>query len=402
MFPRHGEFLPPFSAQLRTGVAPFNWSPEGGGEAKTLEWTTSAQEAFQNAKRLLAAAVPLQHPAPNAELSLATDASDTHIGGVMQQKSCDHWRPRQQRHLAFISEFNVQMLYLPGLKNIVADFLSYPPPTPPPRNLLKQSPPRRRQIQWILKLWLLSQTAVRKHSACLAVHPSKWPFAKQALNTSLVMCQQEFFAPLSHRTSEKASFSIFTIFHIRGGSPPSVWYLLGLSGEGSPQTSPPGREPASTASRPRFIATPACSCSLSPSCSGVFLIYTLIWWDPYSTVAVAISFLLSLIAHPNGSKPFLCLTCPLWHALKLYFFLDFPFWSARNDHFRSRDAIYFNIWSKLCKMLHISHPQTTAYHPELNGAVERLHCRLRDALRAHAAAATWSKELPFVLLDLRA
>jgi hypothetical protein len=34
--------------------------------------------------------------------------------------------PRQQRHLAFISELNVQMLYLPGLKNVVADFLSCP------------------------------------------------------------------------------------------------------------------------------------------------------------------------------------------------------------------------------------------------------------------------------------
>jgi hypothetical protein len=63
------------------------------GGAKMLEWTVSAQEAFQRAKRLLAAAVPLQHPAPNAELSLATDASDTHIEGVMQQKSGDHWRP---------------------------------------------------------------------------------------------------------------------------------------------------------------------------------------------------------------------------------------------------------------------------------------------------------------------
>jgi hypothetical protein len=57
------------------------------GWAKTLEWTVSAQGAF------LAAAVLLQHPAPNAELSLATDASDTHIGGVMQQKSGDHWWP---------------------------------------------------------------------------------------------------------------------------------------------------------------------------------------------------------------------------------------------------------------------------------------------------------------------
>jgi hypothetical protein len=119
--------------------------------------------------------------------------------------------PRQQRHLAFISEFNVQMLYLPGLKNVV-DFLSHPPP--PPRNPLKQSPPRRWQIQWISKLWSPSKTAAQKCSACLAVHPSNWPFTKQALNPSLVMFEQAFFVPLSHRNSEKIFFSIFTIFHI--------------------------------------------------------------------------------------------------------------------------------------------------------------------------------------------
>jgi hypothetical protein len=48
------------------------------------------------------------------------------------------------------------------------------------------------------------------------------------------------------------------------------------------------------------------------------------------------------------------------------------------------------------------HLQTTAYHPEANGAVERLHCCLKDALRVHAAAATWAEELPWVLLGLRA
>jgi hypothetical protein len=53
-------------------------------------------------------------------------------------------------------------------------------------------------------------------------------------------------------------------------------------------------------------------------------------------------------------------------------------------------------------MLIISHKQTTAYHPELNSPVERLHRRLKDALRARAVAARWSEELPFVLLRLRA
>jgi hypothetical protein len=64
------------------------------GGPKTSEWTAQAQEAFQNAKCLLVrAAVPLQHPAPQAELSLATNTSDTHIGSIMQQKSGDHWQP---------------------------------------------------------------------------------------------------------------------------------------------------------------------------------------------------------------------------------------------------------------------------------------------------------------------
>jgi hypothetical protein len=59
------------------------------------------------------------------------------------------------------------------------------------------------------------------------------------------------------------------IFHILGGSPPGIWYLLDLSGEGSPTTSLPGRLPASTASRPRSIATHACS-SASPHPSAMF------------------------------------------------------------------------------------------------------------------------------------
>jgi transposase InsO family protein len=61
-----------------------------------------------------------------------------------------------------------------------------------------------------------------------------------------------------------------------------------------------------------------------------------------------------------------------------------------------------NVWYQLCEMLNITHGQTTAYHPEANGAVKRLHRRLKDALHARVAAATWAKKLPWVLLGLRA
>ncbi len=60
-----------------------------------------------------------------------------------------------------------------------------------------------------------------------------------------------------------------------------------------------------------------------------------------------------------------------------------------------------SLWLQLCEMLNIPHKQTTAYHPESNGAVQRLHHHLKDALCARAAAATCSKELPFVLLGLQ-
>jgi hypothetical protein len=59
-----------------------------------------------------------------------------------------------------------------------------------------------------------------------------------------------------------------------------------------------------------------------------------------------------------------------------------------------------NLWAELCHMLNFSHCQTTAYHPEANSAVKRLHRRLKDALYAHTAMATWVKEIPWVPLGL--
>ncbi len=62
------------------------------GNPKRLEWSPDAQSSFLAAKAALVAAVPLTHPAPGATLALAVDASDTHVGAALQQLECGAWR----------------------------------------------------------------------------------------------------------------------------------------------------------------------------------------------------------------------------------------------------------------------------------------------------------------------
>jgi hypothetical protein len=59
------------------------------------------------------------------------------------------------------------------------------------------------------------------------------------------------------------------------------------------------------------------------------------------------------------------------------------------------------LWSQVCQLLNIKHNMTTAYHPESNGMVERMHRRLKDALRARANTDSWLADLPWVLLGIR-
>jgi hypothetical protein len=68
------------------------------GIARILKLLTDATpgtgkllNSFDQAKALLASAVPLHHSNPSATLSLATDASDTHVGAVLQQFSNGCW-----------------------------------------------------------------------------------------------------------------------------------------------------------------------------------------------------------------------------------------------------------------------------------------------------------------------
>jgi cytoskeleton-associated protein 5 len=80
-------FLPIVTSTLRPLNTPHSGNP------KTLPWTPDMETAFAVAKAALVSTVPLAHPLLGAVLALATDASNTHVGAVLQQQVGQHWQP---------------------------------------------------------------------------------------------------------------------------------------------------------------------------------------------------------------------------------------------------------------------------------------------------------------------
>lgn len=155
--------------------------------AQPVAWTPQLSDAFKRCKISLSQATLLVHPDPDAQLTIQTDASDTAIGAVLQQRRGIEWQPlaffskklspaqrkyspydrellaiyeairhfrymvearifaimtdhkpltfafatnrdncspRQFRYLDFISQFTTDIRFVPGRDNIVADALS--------------------------------------------------------------------------------------------------------------------------------------------------------------------------------------------------------------------------------------------------------------------------------------
>ncbi len=172
-------------------VLPLTRALRGGPRGDPpLDWSVEMVAAFDAARKSLSSTAVLEHPIPDADLSLVTDASATHVGAaIQQQRPGQGWRPlgffsaqldkaqanysafdrellavvaaikhfrymleerpftvftdhrplagalsrrsdplsgRQQRHLSFIAEFSPTIRHIASQSNVVADTLSRP------------------------------------------------------------------------------------------------------------------------------------------------------------------------------------------------------------------------------------------------------------------------------------
>lgn len=62
-------------------------------DKRKVPWTPELETAFETCKQNLCEATMLAHPAPDLELALVTDASDTAVGAVLEQNFNGIWRP---------------------------------------------------------------------------------------------------------------------------------------------------------------------------------------------------------------------------------------------------------------------------------------------------------------------
>jgi RNase H-like domain found in reverse transcriptase len=97
-------------------LAPLTDLLKGKDLPKLLPWEEHRDATFRATEAALAAIMPLAHPLPEVPLVVATDTSDTHVGGVPQQKVRGHWQPLEffSRRLSAMeanySTFNRELL----------------------------------------------------------------------------------------------------------------------------------------------------------------------------------------------------------------------------------------------------------------------------------------------------
>lgn len=443
------QFLP-HAAEMQAplhAILPHNRS------SQTITWTQELLDAFRQCQDALAKAAMLAHPRGDLPLFLVVDASGTAVGASIEQlqdglrqpvafysknltpteqhystydrellgiyKSIKHFRsllegrdfciltdhkplmfafqqkpekasPRQLRHLNFISQFSTDIRHISGVDNTVADFLSrvesVTASTPLDMAHIALEQATDTELQSLLASpantsLKLQANHLQNVQQPLYVDDSNRIYIPQKLRPKFFQLVHELCHPSGKRTSHLVR-ERFVWPHADRDC--RIWAKqchVCQTNKISRHTKAPVTPIVQPDSRFKHVHIDIVG--PLPVCMGQRYLLTMI--DRYSSWPEAVP--IPDITADTVARAFF----DSWVAR---FGLPESLTSDRGRQFTS------DLFKQLNMLLGVRHFTTTAYHPQSNGKIERLHRTLKSALKTNSSV-QWVSRLPTVLLGLR-
>lgn len=428
-----------------------------------IVWTERADTAFAQCKAGLQQAATLSHPDPNSELAIMTDASNTSVGAVLQQRRQNVWEPlgymskkltmAQQKYSTYDRELLAIYMAIKHFRKLfegrnLTIYTDHKPIIFAFTKITKSEneiPRRSRQLSFISEF----TTDIRHISGsdnCVADALSRVEtvFCPSALNYSELadsQCNDEYLTDTLSHTNSDNKIKLKKIFlpscdksiYCEMSTPTARPYLTKefrrLVFDNLHNLSHPGIRTTKKIICSKYFwkgmnhditqwAKTCLQCQRAKVNRHTFsCLQNFESADRFEHIHVDI--VGPLPTSPDGFRYIVTIIdrCTRWpEAIPVCDItadtvarVIFKEWICRygcpikltSDQGRQFESTLF---SELMKLLGIRRIRTTAYHPQSNGAVERWHRSLKAALsaRLNACDSTWVDQLPIVLLGLRA